>query len=382
MVKLFLCLYLLGLILNSFAQSSGHQHQAPVSAPIATIPAPAQKKVEERKEEPRVPVEIPQDQQAKMGIKIWKVQKIKVDHTIRTAGTVTADQSKEAHVHTRINGWIEEVFADSIGKSVKKSEPLYTLYSPDLVSTQEEYLSAKRQGNSEIAKASLDRLRLWNVPQSEIARLQKSGKAKRAVMFDSPVSGVIVNKTAIKGMYINPDMELYYIADLTKVWILVTLYEYDLASIRVGDEADIQLPYDPSKKLKGKINYIYPEVDMETRTAKARIEMANADLQLKPGMFANIEVKKSLGESLVIPDDAVIDTGIRRIVFVRQGSRFEPREVRIGARVGQQFTVLSGLKEDEEVVIGAHFFIDAESKLQAALQKGQSTQGGHGSHGK
>ncbi len=355
--------------LNIWAQG-GHQHGTP---PALKLPPPG-KAPEPRKEEPRVPVEVPVEQQSKMGLKVAKAGKRKVDHTIRTVGTVTADQTKEAHVHTRINGWIEDVYADYIGKEIKKKQPLFSLYSPDLVSTQEEYLSARKQGGAgqEISKAALQRLRLWNVPESEISRLTQSGKAKRALIFESPVDGVIVNKTAIKGMYITPEMELYYIADLSKVWIIVTLYEYDLASIAVGDESVIQLPYDANRALKGKISYIYPEVELETRTAKARIEMPNPDQKLKPGMFANVELKKNLGDAIVIPDDAVIDTGVRRIVFVRvQNSKFEPREVKVGARVGQDFIVLSGLKENEEVVVSAHFLIDAESKLQAALQRGE-----------
>lgn len=365
---------------SAFAQA-GHQHGSPPPAPKATD----QKKAEPRKEDPRVPVEVPVEQQSKMGLKVAKAGKRKVDHTIRTVGTVTADQTKEAHVHTRINGWIEDVFADYVGKEIKKKQPLYSLYSPDLVSTQEEYLSARKQGSTgqEIAKAALQRLRLWNVPETEISKLTQSGKAKRALTFESPVDGVIVNKTAIKGMYITPEMELYYIADLSKVWIIVTLYEYDLASISVGDETVIQLPYDANRTLKGKISYIYPEVEMETRTAKARIEMPNPGQKLKPGMFANVELKKNLGDAIVIPDDAVIDTGVRRIVFVRsQNSRFEPREVKVGARVGQEFIVLSGLKENEEVVVSAHFLIDAESKLQAALQRGEKASEGHSGHGK
>lgn len=366
--------------LSAWAQS-GHQHGAP---PAAKPPPPATK-AEPRKEEPRVAVEVPAEQQTKMGLKVAKAGKRKVDHTIRTVGTVTADQTKEAHVHTRINGWIEDVYADYIGKEIKKKQPLFSLYSPDLVSTQEEYLSARKQGGAgqEIAKAALQRLRLWNVPESEISKLTQSGKAKRALTFESPVDGVIVNKTAIKGMYITPEMELYYIADLSKVWIIVTLYEYDLANIAVGDETVIQLPYDANRTLKGKISYIYPEVEMETRTAKARIEMPNPDQKLKPGMFANVELKKNLGDAIVIPDDAVIDTGVRKIVFVRsQSSKFEPREVKVGARVGQEFIVLSGIQENEEVVVSAHFLIDAESKLQAALQRGGKTSEGHSGHGK
>lgn len=377
--------YVLLLVLSASAFSQTHSgHGELPKTPKSTIKPTPQKTEPIKKDEARVPIEVPQEQQSKIGLKVAKAEKKKVEHTIRTVGTVTADQTKEAHVHTKINGWIEQIYADYIGKPVKKGQSLFELYSPDLVSTQEEYLAARKQGapGREIAVTALERLKLWGVPQSEIDRLKKSGKAKRSVTFDSPVDGFIVNKTAIRGMYITPEMELYHIADLSRIWIIVTLYEYDVAVISVGDEAEIQLPYDPDKSFKGKISYIYPEIEIETRTAKARIELDNPDQKLKPGMFSNISLKKNLGEAIVIPDDAVIDTGTRKIVFVKTGtSRFEPREIKAGPRIENTFAILSGLKEGEEIVTSAHFLIDAESKFQAALQKGSPTNSGHGGHG-
>lgn len=368
---------------SAFSQTHSGHGELPKTPKPAIKPTP--QKVEPiKKDEARVPIEVPLEQQSKIGLKVAKAEKKKVEHTIRTVGTVTADQTKEAHVHTKINGWIEQIYADYIGKPVKKGQSLFELYSPDLVSTQEEYLAARKQGapGKEIAVTALERLKLWGVPQSEIERLKKSGKAKRSVTFDSPVDGFIVNKTAIQGMYITPEMELYHIADLSRIWIIVTLYEYDVAVISVGDETEIQLPYDPDKSFKGKISYIYPEIELETRTAKARIELDNPDQKLKPGMFSNISLKKNLGEAIVIPDDAVIDTGTRKIVFVKTGaSRFEPREIKAGPRIENTFAILSGLKEGEEIVTSAHFLIDAESKFQAALQKGSPTNSGHGGHG-
>lgn len=359
------------------------QHQHGVSS-LQTPAVPAKKIETTKTEEPRVPIFIPVEQQTKIGVKTIKAEKKKGEYTIRTVGTVSADQTKEAHVHTKINGWIENIYADYIGKPVVKGQPLFELYSPDLLSTQEEYLSARRlgEGGKEIAKVALVRLKLWGVAQSEINRLVKTGKSKRTLAFDSPVNGFIVNKTAIKGMYITPDMELYHIADLSRVWILVTLYEYDISLIKVGDMADVELPFDPGKTFTGKISYIYPEIEMETRTAKARIETDNSGQKFKPGMFANIEIKRMIGESVSIPEDAVIDTGLRKIVFVKTGSaNFEPREVKIGPRLTGSFVVLSGVKEGDEVVISAHFLIDAESKFQAAVKRG-SPDGGHNGHGK
>lgn len=338
------------------------------------------------KDEARAPIEVAPEQQSRIGLKTIAAARKPLKHTIRTVGVVAADQRTEAHVHTRINGWVERVFADFIGKEVKKGQPLFELYSPELVSTQEEYLAARRQGAAarELSKAALDRLEFWNVPESEIERLKATGKAKRGMTFVSPVDGFVVNKTAIQGMYVTPEMELYYIADLSKVWVIVTLYESDVAIVRAGDDATIQLSYDPARTYRSKISYIYPEVDPETRTAKARIEMANPGNLLKPGMFANVEVVKDLGEAIVLPDDSVIDTGTRRIVFVKSGvSRFEPREVKVGPRVGGEFAILSGVKEGDQVVTSAHFLIDAESKFQAATARGEGTgpEGAHGGHG-
>ena len=197
----------------------------------------------------------------------------------------------------------------------------------------------------------------------------------------APVDGYIVNKTAIRGMYITPEMELYHIADLSRVWVIVTLYEYDISAISVGDKAKVQLPYDAEKSFSGQINYIFPEVDVETRTVKARIEVPNLKQTLKPGMFANIEIKKDLGEAIVVPEDAVIDTGVRKVIFVKAGpTRFEPREVKIGPRVEGVFAILSGVRAGEQVVTSAHFLIDTESKFQAALGKGEAPGGGHAGH--
>lgn len=337
-----------------------------------------------RKDEPRVPIEVPPEQQARIGLKTTTVQIKSLDHTIRTVGTVTADQRTEAHVHTKINGWIETIHADHIGKAVKKGSPLFDLYSPELVSTQEEYIAASKQSGfgQELARAALERLQLWGVPQKEIDKLRKSKKASRTVSFDSPVPGVVITKNAIQGMYITPGMELYQIADLSKVWIIITLYEFDVAVIKIGDEAEVQLPYDQKLNFTANITYISPEIEVETRTAKARIEVNNKDQRFKPGMYANIILKKKLGESIFIPDDAVIDTGLRKIVFIKSGeSKFEPREVKIGPRVENQFVILSGLKVGDEIVTSAHFFIDTESKLRAAATKGSSSSGSkHGGH--
>lgn len=368
------------MFLGNETLSQTHEEHVKVGKPVASPKKASEKEIGR---EERAAIEVPEVQQSKMGLKVTKAKKSKLEHMIRTVGTITADQTKEAHVHTKINGWIEKIYADYVGKPVKKGQPLFELYSPDLVATQEEYLVARKQGaqGKEIAQTAVERLKLWGVPETEIERLNKTGKAKKSLTFDVPVDGFIVNKTAIQGMYITPEMELYHIADISRVWLIVTLYEYDVAVISVGDEAEIQLPYDPNKSFKGKISYLYPEIELDTRTAKARIEIDNPEQKLKPGMFANITLKKDLGEAVVIPDDAVIDTGTRKIIFVKTAAaRFEPRDIKVGPRIENRFAVLAGLKEGEEVVTSAHFLIDAESKVQAAIQKGSPTPKGHGDH--
>ncbi len=370
----------LGFPFPAAVRGQDHAHEAP---PARTLPPARPPKAETAREEPRAPVEVPPEQQARMGLVLSEVVRKPVSHAIRAVGIVTADETREAHVHTRINGWIEKIQTDYVGKPVRKGQSLFDLYSPELFSTQEEYLAARGKGAAgrEIAAAALDRLRLWGVSRGAIARLDQTGRATRAVTFESPVNGVIVRKSAIQGMYITPDMELYHIADLSTVWIVVTLYEYDLLMIKPGDKAEIELPYDQSARFTAKIAYVYPELDPETRTAKARIEFPNEDYVLKPGMFANISLKKDLGPVIVVPETAVIDTGLRKLVFVRTSDvRFEPREVKVGARAGADAVILSGLKEGERVVTSAHFLIDAESKLRAALEKGGTGPVGHGSH--
>lgn len=369
--------------IDSHAQHAGHGDIPPKASP--TQNAKTQERVETAlKEETRVKVNVSPAEQKKIGLQTAKADISPLKVTIRTIGSVSADQSREAHVHTRLNGWIEKIFVDAIGRSVKKDEPLFELYSPDLLATQEEYLAAQRGGDMarEIARAALERLRSWNVPEREIQRLIETRKTKRTMTFNSPVTGYVVNKNAIQGMYITPEIDLYHIADLDRVWIIVTLYESDINSVNIGDIAEVKLPYDETKAFQAPISYIYPELDVETRSSRARIELENQAQTLKPGMFVNVEITKDIGESIVVPEDSVIDTGVRRIVFVKKsGTEFEPREIKTGPRVDGKISVVSGLQAGTEVVVNAHFLLDAESKVQAAIEKNGSTSQGHDSHG-
>jgi len=346
--------------------------------------AAEQQKTQNDGNQDRVPVSVPLMQQNKIGLKTFTVEKRRLIQKIRTVGIVKTDQTLEAHIHTRINGWIEKITADSIGKALKKGDRLFELYSPDLVTTQEEYVMAMRQGRvaKEVADTALNRLRLWNVPTSFIERLVTTQKIQRTVSFDAPINGIITDKQAILGMYVTPDMQLYSLADLSRVWIMITLYEADLSRVNVGDAVNMKLPYDPTKKFAGTINYIYPEIDLNSRTVQARVEINNNDGFLRLGMFADIDIVKDLGETLALPVDAIIDTGMRSLVFIQTDSLvFEPKEIEIGPRVGGFVPVLGGLNSGDHVIINANFLIDAESKLQAVLQRGNSPiPGGHEGH--
>lgn len=334
----------------------------------------------------RVPIKVSDQAQSGVGLKTHTATRETLTHVLRTVGSVTTDQTNEARIAMRISGWIEKIYVDYVGKAVKKGDPLFDLYSPELVSTQEEYLAAVRQHDplaQEVARYAQERLRFWGVSNAEIAKLAARGKAQRTLTFYAPVDGIVLRKSAILGSYVTPDTELYYLANLKKVWLLITLYESDVSLIQAGDVVDVSLPYDKAKHYTGSINYIFPELDPETRTVKARVEISNEDGFLRPGMFADIDIKKSLPDRLMVPDDAIINTGVRNLVFVKADNEtFTPREVMVGPRISGKTTILSGLEEGEAVVVSAGFLIDSESRTQAALRKGKASASGHGDHGK
>lgn len=336
-------------------------------------------------EEMRVAINVPPEQQRKIGLRTVIYAKQDLTKVIRTVGSLVTDETSEHSIHLRVTGYIEKMYADYSGKMIKQGQALFALYSPDVLSTQQEYLSAHQNQTpdyeNEICRAALDRLRYWGVPEYEIRRLVTSQKARRLITFTSPVSGFIVSKSAIQGTYVTPELELYKIARLSKLWAIATLYESDLAVVREGDMAKITLSVDPNTHLDGKITYLYPELDKDSRTVKARIEVPNKKGILKPGMFVNVEIRKKLGYAGVLPDDAIIDTGMRKIVFVKKSdTTFEPREITTGNRSDNLTAILSGLKEGEEVVSSANFLIDTESKMQAVIQNTGAKTPGHGSH--
>jgi Cu(I)/Ag(I) efflux system membrane fusion protein len=324
----------------------------------------------------------PQRQQL-IGLRTARVERRNLDRTIRTVGVVEYDERRVAHIHTKVTGWIETLQVDFTGELVEEGQQLLEIYSPELVSTQEEYLLALRArgslGNSRfdvvressesLLQATRRRLELWDIPDAQIMALEEMGEPFKRLPIYSPIRGFVIHKAAYEGMHVNPNTELYTIADLREVWITADIYEYELPLIEVGQRAEVTLPYFPGERFVGRVDYIYPYLEGETRTAKARLVFDNPEWKLKPDMYANVVLTAELGEGLVIPEDAVIDTGVRQVAFrALPGGHFQPVEVQTGFKVGDWVQVLSGLEEGEEIVTGAAFLVDSESRLGSALR--------------
>lgn len=318
-----------------------------------------------------------------IGVAYGEVMFGSVVHTIRTVGKVTYDETKIARVHPKIEGWIEKVHADYVGKLVRKGEPLVELYSPELVATQQEYLLALRAketlGRSayrEIAaaadslyEASKRRLELWDIPEADIRRIHQRGQPSRTLTLYAPVSGFVLSRNAFERQRVTPETELYVIADLSTVWVLADIYESEVSMVRVGQTATMTLPAFPGKVFRGRVTYISPQVDNVTRTVKIRLEFPNPDFALKPDMYTNVELHVHYGRQLWVPEGAVLDSGEEQIVFVaHEGGYFEPRRVRVGPKVGDRYIILEGLKAGERIVTSGTFLIDSESRLKSALQ--------------
>jgi len=315
--------------------------------------------------------------------------------SVRTVGTVTADETRIRHVHTKIAGWVEKLFVNFTGQLVRRGQPILSIYSQELLASQEEFVRARetaskfaaselqevRRGGEELLRSSEQRLRLFDVPEDFIAELKRTGQPQRAVTLLAPVSGFVTAKEVFEGQQIEPGMELFTITDLSRVWIEADFYEYEARALHVGQEAKVTLPYDPSRELAGRVTYVYPTLNPDSRTLRVRLEFQNPDFGLKPGMFANVELPLDAAEGIVIPDSAVIDTGERQIVFVSLGGgRFEPREVTLGVRSSGKARVLSGIAAGDQVVTRANFLLDSESQLRAAVA-GMKKSSGRGPGG-
>lgn len=330
-------------------------------------------------------VEIPVEKQQLIGVKTVEVSVMPLQKIIRTVGRIEYNEKKISTVNTKIEGWIERLYADYSGKYVKKGEPLAEIFSPELIATQQEFINMLKwakngegKGGSSyeigrmlshdaetILKASRQRLGLWDINEDQIKKIEASGKPLRTLTIFSPASGYIVQKMVLQGGKVMPGEKLFDIADLSTVWILADIYEYEMSLIKPGQTAKITINYFPDKEFLSRIDYIYPSLSGSTRTAKVRFELPNYKDRLKPQMFTNVEVKIDLGKKLSIPDDAIIDTGTRQVVYVDKGDGyFEPREIMLGVR-GEGFReVVRGLKAGERIASSATFLIDSEAQLK------------------
>jgi len=332
----------------------------------------------------RIRVQISAQRQQLIGIKTALVAAQDIHKLIRAVGQVDYAEPSLSYVNLKYDGWVEKLYADSTGRPVRKGEPLFDLYSPDLVAAEQEYLIGLKAGtafgeSSSVLKSAREKLKLWNVTDAQIEEIGKTGETKKTLTVYSPGSGIVIEKNVVQGQKVMAGENLYKIADLSRVWIIGEIYEYELPFVKPGQEVTASLSYYPGEGFGGRIAYIYPYLKPETRTDQIRIEAANPGLKLKPGMFANLEINVDYGTKLAVPADAVVDAGGgTQIVFVALGDGyFEPREVKLGVR-GENFTeVLGGVSENEAIVISANFLVDSESSLKAALaQMTKATAGG------
>lgn len=322
------------------------------------------------------------EMQQLMGVRTTTVETKTLGRTIRTVGTVAYDESRVTHVHSKVDGWVDKLFVNTTGALVSKGQPLFSIYSPDLVATQGEYLLAKkhheslaassipeiRTGASALVAASKTRLALWDISEEQLRALEQKGEAQKTLTLYAPHGGFVVKKDINEGMKVMPDKELYTIADLSSVWVNVDVYESDIPYIKVGQQADITLSYSPGESFKGRVAYSYPYLDEKTRTMKVRLEHANPGYKLKPEMYVNAEIKIAGASQLAVPEEAVLDSGTRKVVFVDKGNgHFEAKEVKLGSKMDGYFHVLSGLKEGEKIAASSAFLLDSESRLSEAM---------------
>lgn len=316
----------------------------------------------------------------RLGVKTALVENTEIAHTVRGVGSVEADERRLYSVTLRFDGFIDKLYVNTTGQSVTHGQPLFELYSPDLVSAQQEYLTARKGqaalGNSDawlqsgmknLTDSSLERLRNWDISESELIRLERQGKVQHAVVVRSPAAGIVLEKSAVAGARVMTGDTLFKIADLSQVWIIAEVYEQDLGLIKLGQTVLAKLDTYPGRTFKGKVGFVYPTLTPATRTAKVRIELPNPSGLLKPMMYAQLQIDTQAHRALAVPKSAVLESGRRTLVLVDRGEgRFEPRPVKLGLRGEEMIEILEGLREEERVVVSANFLIDAESNLKAA----------------
>lgn len=345
--------------------------------------------------QPNVPgmadVDIPYERRQAIGVRTATVSKMPLSAKVRTVGVVAADERLVRKVQTKISGWVDRLFVNYTGQPVRAGEAILAIYSPELVATQREYLlalSASRPRNGsrsgigeEEARLLIDsarnRLLLWDLTDEQIREIERRGSPSRTMVLHSPIAGYVTLKPVYQGMYVTPEMELYTVSDLGRVWIWADVYEDEIGFIRKGQAVTVALASEPGVKFPSTISYVSPTMETATRTVRVRLDVENAGGRLKPGMYATLELEQPLGEVVALPEDAVIDTGQRKVVFIQAGdSSYQPREVRLGRKAGGYYEVLGGVAPGERVAVSSQFLLDSESRLRAAA--GGTPK--HGSH--
>lgn len=361
----------------------------PVPPPEPAVPAGqlATEMEQARAENPSGTIMIDAAAAEALGLQTFVVEARSFDQPVRTTGRVTVDERRVTQVHTRVDGWIEQTFGNFEGQQIRQGQPLFTIYSPELVASQQEYLIALRargdfvksefdvvrRSGATLVEASRRRLQLFDVTPAQIKELERTGKLSRTVTFYAPASGVVTQRAAFPGMRVTPDTQLYTLADLSTIWIEADVYESDLPNIRLGTSAEVTLQNGETRAAS--VSYINPFVVPETRTARARLEVANPGLRLKPGMFLNVSLRAVAPPQVIVPRDAVLATGMRNLVLVDDGQgRFTLREIVVGNQGQEFYTVQSGVGVGERVARNIQFLIESEAPLRQAVE-GQQRQG-------
>lgn len=357
----------------STATSSGSSSMAEPAASGDAAP--------QAEETPVAPIQLSPQRMQSIGVKIGTVESKLVNDEIRFYGNVQANERRLAYVQTRFAGWIQRVYVDAVGDFVKKGQPLFTIYSQDLVASEQEYLLAKKNaaalqqspvsgvadGSASLLEAAKRRLEQWEIPAAEIAKLDETGEVITNLTFNSPVGGYVIERNGLPNMYVQPETKLYTIADLSEVWVYAQIFQNDVGRIKPGDPAEVTLDAFPGRVFNGRVDYVLPQLDMATRTLPVRLVFPNPGLKLRPGMYVNVAVKLPLGRQVVVPDSAVFHSGTKNLVFAYAGDgNIEPREVELGTHVEKGYVVLKGVKSREQIVTSANFLIDSEAQLQAA----------------
>ena len=337
-------------------------------------------------------VEVDPARQQLLGIKTAPVRRQPIDRSIRTVGIVQTDETRTTHVHVKFEGFIEQIYVNYTGRTVRKGQPLFKIFSRELLAAEQEYLSSRaalarvppaagetvRAAAQQLVTAARERLRLFDVPSSVLGDIERTGVAQRAITIVSPQTGTVVEKQALEGLAVTPMMHLYVVADLSSVWVLADIYERDVAQIKVGQPAKMRVDALPGRAFEGTVTFVSPTVDQATRTVKGRFEFVNREGTLRPGMYATVEIGAAGGDGLVIPSDSVVDTGERKVVFVARGEgRFDPRQIAIGAAFNGRYEVLQGLAEGEVIATSGQFLLDSESRIRGARTGAAPKHGAH-----